>query len=450
MVTSKISLVIKRIMKIIKSDRKISSFGGILPVLKFLRDSKMPELIRECLGVRVKQAKYSYEDVLTAWMLTNFCGGYRLDHITSRRKHLNVLPDLKLPSHDTLGRVMKKFVIDISIVYSEKSTDKKKKFDTTTNGQQININEPMNKLLIKSTMQLGLLKSGDTHTLDLDVTVVPNECYDAKMSYKRTRAYAPMIVSIGQLPIFIENRNGNVAAMSRILENVETSVNILKEHNIQIDKIRMDSGGYSLNAMKYMDDEGILFYIGAKRTAGMMREVARHKKWKRFQLETTQTFWDCEAADVPFRMVHGKLDYRLVVMRVKMDDNDKPTKWLPYEGYAYRIIITNDWTSSIEEIVTFHNARGAVERCYDSLKNNFGFRLPPFSNMNENSVFMLIAALTNNVYQALISRVSKKFKKLSPVSRLRDFIQYFMTVSLEIIDGTPVFYDVENPYEKFC
>lgn len=437
-------------MKIVKSDRKISSFGGTLPVLKFLRDFKIPELIRECLGTRVKQAKYSYEDVLTAWMLTNFCGGYRLDHITSRRKHLSVIPDLKLPSHDTLGRVMKKLATDISLFYPKKTTDKKGKFDTTVNGQQVNINEPMNNLLLKTTLKLGLINPGETHTLDLDVTIVPNECYDAKMSYKKTRAYAPMVCSIGQLPIFIENRNGNVAAISRIFENVEHSVNILKEQNIQIDKVRMDSGGYALDAMEYMDNEGIKFFIGAKRSPGMMREVAKHKTWNRFQLETTQHFWDCEAADVRFRMVHGKVDYRLVVMRAKLDEHKLPTKWLEHEGYAYRIIITNDWTSSIEEIVTFHNARGAVERSYDVLKNHFGFRLPPFSNMNENSVFMLIAALTNNIYQALIARVSKEFKKLSPVSRLRDFIQYFMTVSLEIVDGTPVFYDMESPYEKFC
>lgn len=167
-------------MKVIKSNKKISSFGGVLPVLKFLRDSKMPELIRGCLGTRVKQAKYSYEDVLIAWMLTNFCGGYRLDHISSRRKHLEIIPDLKLPSHDTLGRVMKKLATDISIFYNEKTTDKTKKFDTTVNGQQININEPMNNLLIKSTIQLGLINPGETYTLDLDVTVVPNECFDAK------------------------------------------------------------------------------------------------------------------------------------------------------------------------------------------------------------------------------------------------------------------------------
>lgn len=437
-------------MKATRSNRKISSFGGALPVLKFLRDFKIPELIRECLGTRVKQAKYSYEDVLTAWMLTNYCGGYRLDHITNKRKDLEIIPGLKLPSHDTLGRVMKKLATEISVVYNKNTTDKTGKFNTTLNGQQININEPMNNLLLKSTMRLGLLKPGETHTLDLDVTVVPNECYDAMMSYKRTRAYAPMMVSIGQLPVFIENRNGNVSAIARILENVEHSVKTLREQNITIDKVRMDAGGYSLDAMNYMDDEGIKFYVGAKRTPGMMKEVTRHKQWRRFELETVNSFWDCEAADVRFRMVHGKVDYRLVVMRAKLDEHKLPTKWLSHEGYAYRIIITNDWDMPAEELVKFHNARGAVERSYDVLKNNFGFRLPPFSNMNENSVFMLIAALTNNIYQALVSTVSKEFEKLSSVTRLGKFIEYFMKVSLEIIDGAAVFYDEERPYEKFC
>jgi hypothetical protein len=438
-------------MNIIKSNTKISHFGGVLPILKFLKSFKIPELIRDCLGTRVKQAKYSYEDVLISWMLTNYCGGYRLDHITSKSKHLSIIPGLKLPSHDTLGRVLKKLANDISLDFAKNSTDRDKKFDTTVNGQQININEPMNNLLLQTTVQLGLINPGETHTLDLDVTVVPNECFDAKMSYKRTRAYAPMIASIGQLPIFIENRNGNVAPLSRILENVKTSIDRLEEQNIKIDKVRMDSGGYALDAMEYMDRKGVKFYIGAKRSAGMMNVIGKHKKWRRIEFETTQWVWKCQIADVPFRMVHGDVDHRLVVLRTKIKKKKKaPAKWLEYEGYAYRVIITNDHEGVAEEIVHFHNARGAVERSYDVLKNCFGFRLPPFSNMNENTVFMLLSALTNNVYHALVRWVSTEFEELSPVSRLREFIQKFVEVSLTFVNKTPVFFTVERPYEKFC
>ena len=49
-----------------------------------------------------------------------------------------------------------------------------------------------------------------------------------------------------------------------------------------------------------------------------------------------------------------------------------------WEGeYTYRCILTNDYESSVREIVEFYNLRGGKERIFDDMNNGFGWdRLP--------------------------------------------------------------------------
>ena len=45
-----------------------------------------------------------------------------------------------------------------------------------------------------------------------------------------------------------------------------------------------------------------------------------------------------------------------------------------WEGeYTYRCILTNDYESSVREIVEFYNLRGGKERNFDDMNNGFGW-----------------------------------------------------------------------------
>jgi len=127
-----------------------------------------------------------------------------------------------------------------------------------------------------------------------------------------------------------------------------------------------------------------------------------------------------------------------------------PKTWVYGGQYAYKMIITNDKASSAKELVEFYNQRGTSERNFDTMKNDFGCKLPPFSNMRENAVFLIIAAITNNVYQAVIRKLKKKVKEIRINARLRDFIYMFMSVACELTDTEYVFYDTNIAYEKIC
>ena len=56
-----------------------------------------------------------------------------------------------------------------------------------------------------------------------------------------------------------------------------------------------------------------------------------------------------------------------------------------WEGeYTYRCILTNDYDSSVREIVEFYNPRGEKERIFDDMNNGFGWDRLPKSFIAEN------------------------------------------------------------------
>ncbi len=66
-----------------------------------------------------------------------------------------------------------------------------------------------------------------------------------------------------------------------------------------------------------------------------------------------------------------------------------------WEGeYTYRCILTNDYDSSVREIVEFYNLRGGKERIFDDMNNGFGWDRLPKSFMAENTVFLFLQHLS--------------------------------------------------------
>ena len=100
-----------------------------------------------------------------------------------------------------------------------------------------------------------------------------------------------------------------------------------------------------------------------------------------------------------------------------------------WEGeYTYRCILTNDYDSSVREIVEFYNLRGGKERIFDDMNNGFGWDRLPFSFMAENMVFMMVTAMLKNFYLYLVRHISEKVKPLKKTSRLKAFILHFVSV----------------------
>ena len=72
--------------------------------------------------------------------------------------------------------------------------------------------------------------------------------------------------------------------------------------------------------------------------------------------------------------------YRLVVTKVKRNDNQ--INAFTNEAFNYSAILTNDYIKTIGDVVSFYNQRGAIEKEFDVLKNDFGWNNLPFSKLN--------------------------------------------------------------------
>lgn len=190
-----------------------------------------------------------------------------------------------------------------------------------------------------------------------------------------------------------------------------------------------------------------------------MKDLFKQKKeWKPELIKTTLYDWECESAEFEWEMHGSNEKYRLVALRMDRKREGlkngrygkTPKTWIYGGVYAYKMIITNDWTSSVEELFKFYNQRGTSEKNFDALKNDFGWKLPPFCKMNENTVFLCLSALTNNIYHALVKAFSKKIKQVKTSFRLREFIFIFMSVACARMKTRYVFYNTEIEYEKIC
>jgi hypothetical protein len=482
-------------MKAILSNKNITTLGGIVPVLKSIKEYGIPQVIRSSLKQRRNQARYGYDDIILGWVLTTLNGGTRLEHISKLKKKFSIVPRLKLPSHDALGRGMKQLSSETLISESITKHGDKTKIVTS----EYNDNISLNRMLVRTTKRIGALKEGPKYTLDIDATFLHTERRGAKRSIKKNGkidytkiGFTPMVALIGDLPVNISLRNGNSGSRFRFYEFLENTLKLLEESKISVGRLVSDAAGYNKRALLLLDKKGIKFNIRFhfnKKMAVFKKKLADPKYWRKTEIETANHIWQCDIADIPYTMskerkYHPEVNYRVVAMRIPTEttrrhmdsieqierrayikermkelSRKKVLKELakPYEDrnwktigrYSYKFYVTNDFKKSAEEIIKEYNRRGDAERKFSFMKNDFGWSLPPFMNLNENNVFLIVSALANNIFRGVVKLFRKVFPGLRLNARLPEFKFTFIEVSCEHIDpGIYVFYSKEEGYVK--
>ncbi|HKC67628.1 MAG TPA: transposase, partial [Bacteroidia bacterium] len=437
---------------------------------------------RSTLGVRKKQSKYGYDDVFIAWVLTALCGGTRLDHITKLKKKLNIIPRLKLPSHDTLGRVMKSLATEIKIKENIKGRG-------ATLGIHKNYycdNTELNRMLIKATKRAGALKENCAYTIHIDATFIETNCVTAHRGKDDVHGFYPMICLINDLPVYISMRNGDSNAEFELKECLENCLNLLAEEKINVNKVISDSAGYKKDLTDLLHERGSKFYINMPVNISykaMFKQIDDCDNWKNIELETANYIRECEVGEIRYKMHDSENENRIIIAReynkstkrklVSKEEKErldiienkmkllkekkllksknrayKQGDWKAYKQYKIKLIITNDLKTAPEEIIMAYNKRGGAERKFDFMKNDFGWEYPPFMKMNQNAVFMFAAALANNIFRGMVILFKKKIPELRLNARLSDFQFVFIDVSCAIVNGVYEFYNTDIAYEK--
>jgi len=468
-------------VKATRSHIKRCPHGGVIPALHKIKEFGIPQVIRKCLGTRNYRALYGYEDIFIAWMLTSFCGGSRLDHITKLKKKLSIIKGLKLPSHDTIGRCLKTLATE-TFTTRRVSKAAEGKISHT----KYNDNIQLNRMLIMATIRMGLLKKGHYYKLDIDATFVPTKCFDAaKSKHYKKLGYSPMVCLIGNLPVFISMRSGNASAAFDITKCLAQCIALLEEQGIKISRVISDAAGQNKSLLEMLDSKGIKYNVRMPLRSNNLGLVKGLKdvEWRETEIRTTNSIWECEIASLPYTMHKSEMKCRIICLKVpdektrKWNENQEEKErrelvdkkletlfkkqrlkkcgknlshgaWVNYKGYDYKLIITNDLKAQPEQIVLEYNKRGGAERNFEYMKNEFAWGLPPFMNMNENTIFLIAASLANNLYRGIVRLFKKDIPQLRLNARLSDFIFVFINNPCEIVNGVYDYGDTDIAFEK--
>ncbi len=397
-------------MKVIKSTENIKSFGGLNYISNEFNTLQLPSLIREILGSRSTYCDYQYSDVIKSLWLLFFSGGDCAEDIEEHLKaEFLSVEGLLVPSADTVLRVQK-----------ELSTEKEIRLSKGNIENEINTHSKLNELNIKLLLKTEQLMSGCSYDLDFDNQFIECEKYDAKKGYKMAHGYFPGVASIGKNIVYLENRNGNSNVKFEQQKTLENVYGLLLGKGISINKSRMDCGSFTKEVIKVVEKNSKQFYIRAQRCGELSRQLKEITSWQ----TTVIGIKKVQIASMEYKPFGEEKAYRYVVSREanKTGQTDIETG----DSFIYRAIITNDNEWPDKEIIEFYNQRGAAERNFDELNNDFGWSNLPFSFLEENTVFMLIMAMCRNFYLYLINKFAQKLPFLKNTFRLKKFIFRFV------------------------
>lgn len=408
-------------MKVTYSTANISAFGGLNFTDKLLKNHNIYALIDTCLGDRGLLAQYEYSDLFRSYLSLTLCGGGCAEDITEHLgKDLQQIPDFNVCSADTLLRMQK-----------ELATAKESYVSKSGVTHEFNINWKLNELMVKLLVSTGQLnpKKRD-YIFDYDNQFIPNGKHDSKRSYKKAEGYFPGIAAIDNIPVYIENRNGNSNVKYKQDQTLLRAYKVLSDQNIKVKYSRMDCGSFTNEVVKVVESNSDYFYIRAQRCGNLYQQLEKVEHWKTVKINNKT----CEIASIrysPFGKNNEK-EYRYVVSREPR--KDRQTDMFTKDHFTYRAIMTNNTTMSDLNVIMFYNQRGESERLFDEMNNDFLWNKMPFSFLEENTVFLLMMAICRNLYHFITEVISKKLEFIKPNFRLKKFIFRFMIVPAKWIN----------------
>jgi len=421
--------------KIEKISKNLTSFAGIFYINDEFSNIRLDKLIDIQLGNRLSTCGYSYSNIFRNLFNLYLSGGDCAEDIQHHfRSTLEQIPNNKVASADTMLRVYNELATENTMVVSKSNKE-----------YQFNINETLNDLNIKLLLLTNQLKKNKFYDFDYDNQIIEHEKYDARKTYKKNTGYFPGVATIADKIVYIENRDGNANVKTAQPETLERAFKLLNENKIFVNRSRMDAGSYSKEIVEIVEKYSHLFYIRANKCETLTEQIKQITDWQIVEIN----YINYQVSSIPFTSFLTENNYRLVIMREKCKDAQLDV----FEGekFNYRCILTNDHKSTEKEIIEYYNQRGSSEKLFDIQNNDFGWKHLPTSNMNANTVYLIITAMLKNFYNYIVKKVSEVFVDILPTSRLKRFIFRFISVAGRYVyRGRQWILQLytERPYEK--
>lgn len=233
---------------------RVQRFGGLNLIIQSKKFKKILELCDKELGVRShSDGGYSYSVVINALFLSVLSGGTCVEDINLVVPELSQCPHVKAPSADSVLRTLKKLSVD----------DEPVKAKGSGINYTFNRNSKLNELLIKGTIEAGLLERGKACDFDYDNQIIRTRKRDSAWTYKDVKGYTPGIAFANSHPISIESRGGNAPVIFDQARTLRLAYEALLKEGVRVKRSRMDAGSYSREVISVVEQYSDLFYIRA-------------------------------------------------------------------------------------------------------------------------------------------------------------------------------------------
>jgi hypothetical protein len=417
-------------MKVLKSFG-LSPFGGLNFVLAEFESKGLGTLLNTHLPSLANQSKYQWSDIIFSLWSVLFCGGDCAEDLAINfRDSFSKNPNLKVPSPDRILERMKSLAVPKLLCSAKRGKSI----------HEFSLNDDLNALNIRILKRLGCLKVSNPVTLDYDNTIIFTNKEDARNTYLKQHGYNPGVGLVGHQVVYLENKNGNSDAQSLQQDTLSRMFALLKSQGIRVDKFRADSASYQLSTLSVISKNVNTFYIRARMNETLAEAIQSILEWEEVKIDDQEVF-RASIDFTPFQKIAKRSNQedllvpcKLIVTKIKRADGQ--IDLFTGESCIYSTILTNDDQLSDDQVVFFYNQRGASEREFDVLKNDFGWDKMPFSRIEQNTVFLLLTAMCRNLYDFIIRTFSLRFKHLSPNFRLKKFIFRFICIPAKWIKGS--------------
>ena len=166
-------------------------------------------------------------------------------------------------------------------------------------------------------------------------------------------------------------------------------------------RIRIDAAGDCTKLLAELDRLGVVYYTKARITQDLADAIALHSPWKSLDHDALGKPTR-QAAIVGFQRGewnHVGLLPRVVAMRSRERDNGKQIYLWQHLDYTVQCWLTNDPTSTEDEIAAIYNDRAGIEPVIGELKSAWCIGKAPCAVFDANHAAFLIKLLAHNLFR---------------------------------------------------
>jgi hypothetical protein len=415
------------------SDRtQAISAGGIGAIQVMVRRLGLAEAIDRGIHLLRFHFPYHESDHVLNIAYNVVAGGRCLEHLELLRNnevYLNALGARRIPDPTTAGDFCRRF----------------------TYWQIELLMDLVNRIRLCVWQQQGA-EFFEEALLDADGTMVETtgECkYGMEINYQGQWGYHPLVVSLANTgePLFVVNRPGNRPSHDKAAGYFDRAIALCRRAGFRKITLRGDTDFTQTGELDRWEQDGVGFLFGIdampnlyeiveKLPPDAWRLLVRRPKYEiqteprgqreniKEQIVERREFENIRlvqeyVAEFPYSPTKCQKSYRVVV--VWKDLEVKRGQLKLFDDTKCLFYITNDWASSLEELVSKANGRCNQENVIEQLKNGVFALTAPLDNLVSNWAYMVMAslALTLKIWAALLLPEQPRWKEKHHAEKVR-------------------------------